>query len=95
MTGSFESAIAALRCTDARFPWVKPTEEEAEVADVLEATEQLHRRDADRCADCRTPWPCRPWQLADALCLEWLIRGVNRYSAHAREALDRTKRSSA
>lgn len=93
MTDSFTEAIRALRCADARYPWIRPDEEEAEVADVLEATEHLHRPHDDTCTTCRAPWPCHAWRVAEALCMEWLIRGTNRYADHAEQVLARTRRT--
>src|SRR5688500_20410240 len=70
MKPSFASTISALRCTDPRFPWVHPTPEEAEVADLLEEIAELHEGpndepDADdqygTCLACLEPWPCKAW----------------------------------
>jgi hypothetical protein len=95
---SFESAIAALRCTDPRFPWVQPTDEEADIAAVLEAIEELHQGAADqpdhrgrygRCTNCRQPWPCPEWIRGEHLAVLWLGRGADRYLAHAQQAMSR------
>lgn len=95
---TFTEAIAALRCTDGRFPWVKPTDEEADIGAVLEAIQEAHEPTADepdergrfgRCTDCRQPWPCAEWLRGEQLAVEWLGRGADRYAAHALEVIQR------
>jgi len=95
---SFVSTIAALRCTDPRFPWVHPTEEEDDIAAVLEAIQDTHQPTADtpdhrgrygRCTDCRRPWPCDEWARGEQLAITWLGRGADRHNAHAQAALQR------
>jgi hypothetical protein len=93
---SFAATIAALSCTDGRFPWVQPADEEADIAVVLEAIEELHQPTSDepdargrygRCTDCRQPWPCPEWQRGEQLALLWLGRGADRYAARIRANL--------
>lgn len=93
---SFATTIAALRCTDRRFDWVRPTDEEDDIATVLEAIEELHQGAADepdhrgrygRCSGCRELWPCPEWRRGEQLALEWLGRGADRYLAHAQQAM--------
>lgn len=93
---SFVSTIAALRCTDPRFPWVHPTPEEDDIAAVLEAIQETHVPTADhpdprgrygRCTDCATPWPCPEWRRGEYLAVTWLGRGTDRYFGHAQIAL--------
>lgn len=95
---TFVEAIAALRCTDPRFPWVEPTGEEDDIATVLEAIEETHLGAADqpdprgrygRCTDCAKPWPCPEWIRGEQLAVEWLGRGADRYAAHARAVIRR------
>jgi hypothetical protein len=95
---SFATTIAALRTTDRRFPWVGPTDEETEVADVLAELEELHQPGTDepdargrygRCTGCRNPWPCEGWQFGEQLALQWLGRAADRVTAHALAAWDR------
>lgn len=93
---TFVEAIAALRCTDVRFPWVWPTDEEDDIAAVLEAIEETHLGTADqpdprgrygRCTACAKPWPCPEWVRGEQLAVEWLGRGADRYAAHALDAI--------
>jgi hypothetical protein len=94
---NFTSTLAALRCTDPRFPWVHPTPEEAEVADLIEEMEALHVGPADtpdehgyygRCTGCLEPWPCTGWSHMEYLAVQWLGRGQDRYWAHAKAVMD-------
>jgi hypothetical protein len=93
---SFASTITALRYSDARFPWVRPTDEEDDIAAVLEAIEELHQGAADepdqrgrygRCTGCRQPWPCPEWIRGEQLAVLWLGRGAERYLRHAQQAM--------
>jgi hypothetical protein len=93
---TFTETIAALRCTDPRFPWVQPTDDEENIAAVLEGIQELHTPTADepdqrgrygRCTDCRQPWPCPEWIRGEQLAVLWLVRGADRYVAHAVEAM--------
>lgn len=98
---SFTATIAALRCADRRFDWVHPTDEEDDIAAVLEAIEETHQPTADepdhrgrygRCTDCLDPWPCPEWRRGEHLALEWLGRGADRYADHAHNVME-TRRS--
>lgn len=89
---SHAATVAALRTTDARYPWIQPTEEEAEVASVLEEVEALHVGTDDEpdaagrygtCTGCLDPWPCKAWNWADQLALQWLGRAADRVAARA------------
>jgi hypothetical protein len=95
---SFASTVEALRTRDNRFPWVGPTDEEDDIAAVLEAIEETHQATADdpdlrgrygRCRDCRTPWPCPEWARGEQIAVLWLGRASDRVIAHARQAFDR------
>lgn len=93
---SFDVTIAALRTTDPSFPWVGPTEDEAEVASVLEEIAAYHQGSDEeldatggygRCA-CREPWPCPAWAYGEELALQWLGRAANRVWMHAQPVLE-------
>lgn len=75
-----ESAAAALRTTDRRFPWVGPSGEEAEVADLLEELAGLHVRAprGDRCEGCAERWPCAGLVHGEQLAVQWLGRAADR-----------------
>lgn len=94
---SFALTIAALRTTDARFDWVRPTPEEAELADLLAELEQHHQGGNDepddrgrygRCTGCLEPWPCAAWDYGEELGLLYAIRACKRIWAHAQHALE-------
>jgi hypothetical protein len=82
------TAASALRTTDPRFPWVHPTPEEAEVADLLAELDALHVQDGDRCVGCAERWPCKGYGYGCDLAVQWLGRAAARVYAHARQALD-------
>lgn len=93
---SFALAVAALRVTDARFPWIGPTPEEADIADVLELTEASHVPSAyepddrgrwGRCTGCAAPWPCTTWTYGEDIAVQFLGRAADRVAARARQAL--------
>lgn len=93
---SFVSTVKALRTTDPKFPWIGPTDEEAEVADVLEEIQALHLGPNDlpdghghygSCTGCADPWPCKAWAYGEQLALQWLGRAADRNYAHARSAM--------
>lgn len=95
---SFAITIAALRTSDPRFSWVGPTDEEDDIAAVLEAIAEQHQSTADlpdqrgrygRCAGCQSMWPCPEWHRGEQLAVSWLGRAADRVHAHARQALDR------
>lgn len=97
---TFTETVAALRCTDPRFPWVHSTQEEDDIAAVLEAIEEQHQPTADepdqrgrygRCTCCRQPWPCQEWKRGEDLAVLWLGRGADRYHAHALQAIRRER----
>ena len=84
---SFVTTVTALRTTDTRFPWVGPTDEESEVADVLEELQALHVGPDDEpddndhygdCAGCREPWPCKAWLYGEGLAVQWIGRAQDR-----------------
>lgn len=94
---SFAATISALRTTDPRFPWVGPTEDESEVASVLEEIAEHHVGSADepdarggygRCTGCKDPWPCASWAYGEELALQWLGRAANRVWMHAQPVLE-------
>lgn len=88
MSPDLAGAAAALRTTDPRFPWVKPTDEEAEVADLLSELAALHVQDGTRCVGCAEPWPCKGHNYGCDLAVQWLGRAADRVYAHARQVLD-------
>lgn len=88
--------VAALRVTDARFPWIGPTDEEDDVAAALELVEETHQGVADepddrgrwgRCAGCAQWWPCPTWVEAEFLAVQFLGRAADRVVARARKAV--------
>jgi hypothetical protein len=89
---SFATAVAALRARDPRFPWVQPTEHEADAADALEVTELLHQPnrpepdtagDWGTCTGCGLSWPCPVWVDHEQLAVQWLGRAADRVNTHA------------
>lgn len=89
---TFVATIAALRTTDARFPWVGPTPDEDDVAAALEAVEAEHQGDRDEpddrghwghCTACDVWWPCPAWIEAEQLAVQYLGRAADRVVAHA------------
>jgi hypothetical protein len=93
---SHAAAVAALRTTDPRYPWVGPTDEEAEVASLLEEIDQIHIGQDDEpdvaghygwCLGCRDRWPCKGWLFGEQLALQWLGRAADRVFAHAQAAM--------
>lgn len=89
-TPSFASTIAALKTVDARFNHVRPTDEELDIAVVLEAIEEIHQPTGDRpdygqCAGCKLPWPCPEWNRGEHLAVLWLGRAIDRYVTRARD----------
>lgn len=96
---TFAPAAAALLTTFPPCPWVAPTGEEREVADLLVELDELHQPGADqpdrhgrwgRCTGCLEPWPCPGWTYGDQLALQWVGRAAARVYAHARVTLDAT-----
>jgi hypothetical protein len=96
---SLASAIQALRTTSPRHPHVKPTEDEDDIAAVLEQIDSEHEAGADtedddghwgRCAACGEPWPCPRWVWAQNLAVEYLGRAAQRYYDRARTAMARS-----
>lgn len=95
------TTVDALRTRDARFPHVAPTDEEEDIACVLEAIEQQHPAGADEsdtgdyfgswgdCQGCGEPWPCPEFRRGEQLAVLWLGRAADRVSTHARSVMDR------
>lgn len=84
---SHAAAVAALRTTDTRFPWVGPSDEEADVAAAVEQIDATHRGTADdpdrdgkwgRCTACRAPWPCPTWWYGGDVAVQYLGRAADR-----------------
>ena len=92
MTNPLAAAAKALRTTDARFPWVQPTEEEVEVADLLAELAALHIQSGHRCTGCAETWPCKGWLNGQELAVQWLGRASTRVYDRAKRASDRTVR---
>ena len=97
---SFTSTVAALRTTHPRSQWVQPTDDEAEVADVLAELEELHQPTDDHpdrdghygtCSGCAALWPCDAWNYGEQLAIQYLGRAADRVYAHAHTALDATR----
>lgn len=100
----FHTAVAALRCANPHFSWVKPTEEELEIAATLEEIATYHQPTAAEpddvgdyglCTGCRDPWPCEAWQVGTELAVQWLGRAADRVYAHAQSAMQRLNRGGA
>lgn len=98
MRPSLLETANALRTVDARFPWVGPTPDEAEVADVLTEIHELHQGAADepdargqygRCTGCREMWPCAAWLYGEQLAVQWLGRAAQRVYEDAKTRLDK------
>lgn len=100
------SMIASLMLTDSRFPWVKPTDDEADAAELIHHITSTHQGSVDCddpdepshvartwgiCSRCGTSWPCLKWREAQALAIEFVGRAHNRYAAHAKAAIGRLK----
>lgn len=95
------TTVEALRTTDPRYPWVGPSQDEANAAEQLEAIEAAHQGDADEsdtgdyfgtwgeCLGCGTPWPCEPFVDGQQMATYWLGRAADRVMAHARQASKR------
>lgn len=95
---TFATTVAALRTADRRFPWIGPTDEEDDIAAVLEAIEEQHHTVVDlpdqhghygRCTNCHQPWPCLEWMRGELLAVQWLGRAADRVHNHALQTLDR------
>ncbi len=92
------TTVAALRTTDPRFPWIGPSQDEADAAEQLEAIEAHHCSDATEsdtgdywgnwgeCNGCGDPWPCEPFVAGQSAATYWLGRAADRVMAHARRA---------
>jgi hypothetical protein len=83
-------AAAALRTTDARYPWIYPTDEEAEVAELLVELAALHVEARERCTGCSETWPCKGWLYGQELAVQWLGRASTRVYDRAKRASDRS-----
>ncbi len=92
MNDLLATAAAALRTTDPRYPWVYPTDEEAEVADLLAELAELHVEARDRCSGCAETWPCKGWLNGQELAVQWLGRASQRVYDRAKRASDRAVR---
>lgn len=77
-------AATGLRFTDYRYPWVGPTEDEANTAEVLDEFDTFHVEAGAWCGGCRQSWPCSDWVWAQQLAVQWLGRAADRVYAHAR-----------
>lgn len=85
-------AANALRTHDTRFPWVHPTDEEDDIAAVLDAIDDEHQPTADTpdhrghygpCTSCHHNWPCPEQRRGERLAILWLGRAADRYTTHA------------
>ena len=92
----FTTTIAALRARDPRYPWVGPTEDEADAADALEVIQEHHQPTSPEpqpdgtwgpCSGCDQPWPCPIWIDHEHLAVQWLGRAADRAAAHAHQTL--------
>lgn len=99
---SFVETIKALRFTHPLVPSVQPTDEEIDAADALEIFQEHHVGSGDEpdehghwgtCSTCRVPWPCPDWIEHQLIAVQYLGRGADRYHAHARAAIDQTRRT--
>lgn len=101
---NLQAMVDALVLTDARFPWVKPTAEEADVAETVRWINDKHQGGADDpdfpeapicdqhwgfCLECGQLWPCESWVWAQHLAIQFVGRAQDRYAAHTKAALDR------
>jgi len=82
-------AAAALRTTDVRYPWIGPTADEAEVADLLAELAALHVQVGHRCSGCAETWPCKGVAYGEDLAVQWLGRASARVLARAAKATGR------
>lgn len=89
---SLASAVSALRSVDSRYPWVSPTDEEDDVAALLEAIAAEHAGSADQpdrsghwgqCTGCPDLWPCPRFVWAQQLAVQFLGRAADRYAGRA------------
>lgn len=94
---SLAGVPAALRCTDRRWEWVAPTDEEDDTAAVIEHIDTEHRGSGDRpdsqgrwgaCTGCGELWPCPTWLWAQALAIQFLGRAADRYLARVKATPD-------
>ncbi len=83
MTGPLAAAAEALRTTDPRYPWVQPTADEADVAEVLAELAALHVHSGRRCTGCAETWPCKGLLYGQDLAVQWLGRASDRVYARA------------
>lgn len=100
---SHTSTINALTLTHARLG-ILHTDEEADLAAVLEHIDDLHRGadepdDPDNwltpwgtCSCCGTEWPCPTWRDFEQTALIYLGRAQDRVWAHAQQTLASTTR---
>jgi len=99
---TFAETVKALRITDSTYPWVQPTAEELDVAEVLEEIERLHQGGDEpdfpdepltpwgTCSECGTSWPCERWGWAHNLAVQFLTRGASRYLNRVNDAMARS-----
>lgn len=97
------SAVAALRTRDPRFPWVGPTDEEDDIAAVLEVIDDTHQPASDQpdqhgrygsCSGCGEQWPCSEWVRGEHLAVRWLGLAAYRVLAHAHAAVEAARAAS-
>lgn len=93
--------VTVLRLTSPEHEWVRPTDEEDDIAAVLEAAHETHRSEAETpdnnewlspwglCVSCGDVWPCPEWLRADSLGRLWSGRMADRYAARANAAWQR------
>lgn len=86
MTGPLDTAAKALRITDPRYPWIQPTEEEAEVGDLLAELAALHVQSGTRCTGCAETWPCKGWLHGYELAVQWVGRASARVLSRTAKA---------
>lgn len=88
MTDQLKLAAKALRTTSTELSWVHPTDEELEVAELLDEIAELHAAvDGQICPGCAQRFPCVGWLHGQQLATQWLGRAAQRVYERTRKAV--------